>query len=392
MLTNLNFDRSIVQWLDDYAPQGIFTTDACFVIRGWNRWLTQNAGHSAEAVIGRYLFDVFPELSQRQLKRFYDEALNGKVTVLAQRFHKYLIKLPARPESRLDEMQQSAHIAPLVSDGQVVGTITAIEDVSARIVRESELIAAREEADKANQAKDRFLAVLSHDLRTPLTAILGWTHVFRERPADPSIVRKGAEVIERSALVQLELIEQVLDISRIGASKVELKIEPVNLREITVNTLEALEPIGKSRNVRIECVVPDEERVAALDSKRFKQIIWNLVSNALKFTSTGGWVRVNLAYRQDSFHLTIADNGIGIDSENLPHLFEPMWQAEGSGRHGGLGLGLAIVKHWVELHGGSICAESLGPGHGAVFSVEIPWSFPEANQSSPRARSGSHVT
>jgi len=391
MLTNLNFDRSIVQWLDDYAPQGIFTTDACFVIRGWNRWLTQNAGRSAEAVIGRYLFDVFPELSQRQLKRFYDEALNGKVTILAQRFHKYLIKLPARPEFRLEEMQQSAHIAPLLSDGQVVGTITAIEDVSERIVRESELIAAREEADKANQAKDSFLAVLSHDLRTPLTAILGWTHVFRERPGDPSLVRKGAEVIERSASVQLELIEQVLDISRIGASKVELKIEPVNLREITVSTLEALEPIGKSRNVRVECVVPDEERVAALDSKRFKQIIWNLVSNALKFTSTGGWVRVNLAYRLDSFHLTIADNGIGINSENLPHLFEPMWQADGSVRHGGLGLGLAIVKHWVELHGGSIRAESSGPGHGAVFSVEIPWSLPEANESSPRARSGSHV-
>src|SRR5215470_3161452 len=154
-IKNTDFDSAIVEWLNEYAPQGILTTDTCFVIRGWNRWLEQSTGRAAESVVGKSLFEVFPELVERRLDQPYQEALNGKVTMLAQRFHRYLLKLAAKPEDGFTEMQQSALIAPLKREGQIVGTITAIEDVSERVARENQLIAEREAADQANEAKDR---------------------------------------------------------------------------------------------------------------------------------------------------------------------------------------------------------------------------------------------
>src|SRR5262249_31976850 len=238
MLQGLTFSGPIIDWLNDHPMQGIFATDTEFVIRGWNRWLEENADQKAEAALGRNLFDMFPELVSRGLDHLYRDALSGQVAVLAQRFHRYLLKLPARPEFGIGEMQQSARIAPLLCNGTVVGTITSIEDVSTRTVRENHLVQAREEADKANQAKDRFLAVLSHDLRTPLTAILGWARIFQDRPQDEELVRKGSGAIERNATVQLQLIEQILDISRITAAKLELALERVEVREMISSALE----------------------------------------------------------------------------------------------------------------------------------------------------------
>src|SRR5262245_56455167 len=202
MLNNPQFDASVVGWLDEYAGRGYLLTDPFLKIVGWNRWLESRSGLSGNEIIGRNLFDVFPDLVTRQLNHLYENALNGQVSILAHRFHKYLLKLPTDPESGLTEMQQSAVVAPLIRDGEVIGTISVIDDVSERVVREDELIAAREDAKKANESKDRFIAVLSHDLRTPLTAILGWARVFRENASDERVVRKGGEVIERNARIQ----------------------------------------------------------------------------------------------------------------------------------------------------------------------------------------------
>ncbi|HYR89386.1 MAG TPA: HAMP domain-containing sensor histidine kinase [Terriglobia bacterium] len=390
MLKNFDFNGPIIDWLNDYAPQGIVTTDTDLIIRGWNRWLEQSTGRGAEVVVGRPLFEIFPDLVERGLDRMYRSALEGQVTVLAHRFHRYLVKLPARPEYNLPEMQQSARIAPLVSQGRVVGTITAIDDVSERVVHESELVTAREEADKANAAKDRFLAVLSHDLRTPLTSILGWARIFRTQP-DEEAIRKGAEVIERNAGVQLQLIEELLDVFRISAAKLQLDLASVDVRETVRSALETLEPTASAKGIRLDRCIPDERRMARLDSKRFQQIIWNLLSNSLKFTPEGGCVSVNLNYTDQCFQLTIADTGKGISPESLPHLFEPLWQAEGSGGHGGLGLGLAIVRNLAELHGGSIRVESSGPGHGSKFIVEIPWLGPQSDQRSPTFQNNSQI-
>ena len=374
MLKNPDFNEPILDWLNDYASQGIVTTDKDLIIRGWNCWLEENTGRSAAEVLGRSLFVIFPDLVERGLDRLYRSALEGQISVLAQRFHQYLTKLPARPEFGLAEMQQAARIAPLVCNVIVIGTITVIHDVSERVIRENELVAAREQADKANEAKDRFLAVLSHDLRTPLTSILGWARIFRERAGDEQIVRRGTEIIERSAAVQLQLIEEILDLSRITAAKLELNLEPVEVRQIVNAALETLEPAAIAKGITLHRSMPDEPRVAKLDSKRCQQIIWNLVSNSLKFTPRGGAVEATLKYASEGFELRIADTGKGIDAESLPHLFEPLWQAEGNASDGGLGLGLAIVRNLVELHGGSIHAESSGTGQGATFILKMPWS------------------
>src|SRR4051794_19118013 len=162
MLQDFSFNAPIIEWLSAHNPQGIVVTDTDFIIRGWNSWFEQHTGRQADTVIGKPLFEVFPELVSRGLDHLYREALAGKAAVLAQRFHHYLVKLPARQEFGIGAMQQSARIAPLLCNANIVGTITVIEDVSERTIRESQLIQAREEADKANQAKDRFLAVLSH--------------------------------------------------------------------------------------------------------------------------------------------------------------------------------------------------------------------------------------
>ena len=221
---NSDFDQPIVGWIDKHAIRGYVVTDVSLTICGWNRWLEEKSGISAEAVMGRKISEAFPDLVTRQLDRLYENALSGQVSVLAQRFHKYLFKFPASPEYGLTEMQQTAYIAPLLKDEKVIGTISVIDDVSERVFRENELLAAREEALAANQAKDRFIAMLSHDLRTPLTAILGWTRVFQDRSGDPRIVLKGAEAIERNAAVQLRLIEEVLDISRISSAKAGVSV------------------------------------------------------------------------------------------------------------------------------------------------------------------------
>jgi PAS domain S-box-containing protein len=376
MLKDFNFSDAVIDWLNDYAPRGIVITDAKLVVRGWNRWLEYCTGRSAEAVLGSRLFDVFPELTERGFDQFYRNALDGQNTVLAHRFHRYLVKVPA-PEHGLTEMQQTAIIAPLVSQDAIVGTITSIEDVSQRVLREAELLAAREEADKANRSKDKFLAVLSHDLRTPLTAMVGWTRILSMNPNNEKLVRKGVEIIERNAAVQLQLIEQVLDISRISAAKLELDLAPVEVRDIVNSALETLEPIAQAKDIRFERMMPQDSRTAILDGKRFQQIVWNLVSNSLKFTAPGGLVSASLRYLDSHFQLSITDTGKGIEAEALPHIFDPLWQADNSSGHGGLGLGLAIVKNLVELHGGRIHAESAGSGQGATFTLDMPWSRPE---------------
>ena len=203
---------------------------------------------------------------------------------------------------------------------------------------------------------------------------MGWARLIGNAPEQPATARKGAEIIERNAAIQIQLIEQLLDLSRIAAAKLELNTEVVDVREITFSTIDGLQPLAQAKNIKIILQLPDEHRTAALDPKRLQQVIWNLFSNALKFTPAGGWVRAILEYRSDGFRLTIADSGKGISPDNIPRLFEPLFQAEGSGGQGGLGLGLAIAKNIVELHGGSVRAESSGSGQGAAFIVEIPWS------------------
>jgi signal transduction histidine kinase/ActR/RegA family two-component response regulator len=232
--------------------------------------------------------------------------------------------------------------------------------------------AARREAEAANRSKDDFLAAVSHELRTPLSAILGWSHMLRSQQLPAERVRHGIDVIERNARAQRQLIEDLLDVSRIAANRLRMAREPIKLADVVEAALDAVRPQAVAKGVDIETALTDRAPVLG-DPRRLEQVIWNLAWNAVKFTPASGRVRVQLVRDGGEAILSVSDTGVGISSEFLPHVFE--WFRQGDGKsqsQAGLGLGLGIVRHLVQLHGGSVHAESGGEGHGATFTVRLP--------------------
>jgi len=232
---------------------------------------------------------------------------------------------------------------------------------------------ARLEAEHANRLKDEFLATVSHELRTPLNAILGWAALLRQARFEPNRVASILEIIERNAKAQAQLIADVLDISRMISGRVKLEVTPVSLARAICDAVDSIRPGAAARGIDVRLDV-DEGPVANADPDRLQQVVWNLLSNACKFTPEGGRIEVTLRANQTHATITVADTGVGISSDFLPHVFDRFRQAEqGFTRsHGGLGLGLAIVKQLVEMHGGEATARSDGPGKGAAFEVRLP--------------------
>jgi PAS domain S-box-containing protein len=232
---------------------------------------------------------------------------------------------------------------------------------------------ARRDAVAANRTKDEFLATVSHELRTPLTAILGWAHVLRGNSLDSARAARAIETIERNALVQAQLVDDILDVSRIVAGKLRVDLAPVALASIAEVAIDSVRPSADSKGVHLDADL-DAGVSAMADPDRLQQVIWNLLSNAIKFTPPGGTIRVSLFAEDGRAVVRVRDDGEGIPADFLPHVFEPFRQSDGSSTrsHGGLGLGLSIVRHLVRLHGGEVSAASDGAGRGATFDVRIP--------------------
>jgi len=245
---------------------------------------------------------------------------------------------------------------------------------------------ARAEAERTSQMKDEFLATLSHELRTPLSAILGWAQVLRRGGRDQNDLQKGLQTIERNARAQAQLIEDLLDMSRITSGKVLLDMQAVAPATFIDAAVETVRPAADAKNIRIDKHYAPDVGLVAGDPARLQQIVWNLLSNAIKFTPRDGQVGIELARSDANVAITVRDNGAGIRPEFITHVFERFRQADASmtRRHGGLGLGLAIVKHLVEQHGGTVRAESAGEGKGSSFTIEIPLA---KQQPAPNARS-----
>jgi PAS domain S-box-containing protein len=233
---------------------------------------------------------------------------------------------------------------------------------------------ARTTAEHASRMKDEFLATLSHELRTPLGAILGWAHVLRTRSGQDPELQKGLETIERNARTQTQLIDDLLDMSRIISGKLRLDAQSLRPVGVVEAALETVAPAAHAKGIRIERVLDPNAGPVMCDPARLQQVVWNLLNNAIKFTPREGKVHVSLARVNSHVEITVADTGVGIDPEFLPHVFERFRQADASTtrKFGGLGLGLSIVKHLVELHGGSIHAYSEGIGRGTRFVVHLP--------------------
>jgi PAS domain S-box-containing protein len=255
---------------------------------------------------------------------------------------------------------------------------------------------ARADAEQANRLKDEFLATLSHELRTPLNAVIGWSRILKAGRLDDESSGHAIQVIERNAWAQKQIIEDILDVSRVITGKLQLHLGPVNLVAVASAALDAVRPALEVKDIRVETHFQSDMKVIAGDGDRLQQVVWNLLSNASKFTPVGGTIGVRITQDETYAEIEVRDTGPGIAVEFLPHVFERFRQADGSTTrtHGGLGLGLAIVRHLVELHGGLIAAENVSPGSGAIFTVKLPLPSSELSlEGAPAAtRLGDEVT
>jgi signal transduction histidine kinase/CheY-like chemotaxis protein len=233
---------------------------------------------------------------------------------------------------------------------------------------------AHEEAETANRLKDEFLATVSHELRTPLNAILGWARLLLAGQLDEASSARALETIERSGVAQGQIIEDILDVSRIITGKLRLDVAPVEIGQVVGDAVQSMRPTADAKGIGLQTVLETRTNLIWGDSQRLQQVIWNLLSNAIKFTSKGGRVQVALSRINSHVQISVSDTGKGIKREFLPHVFERFRQADSSTTrtYGGLGLGLAIVRHLTELHGGSVTADSAGEDLGATFTVRLP--------------------
>jgi PAS domain S-box-containing protein len=249
----------------------------------------------------------------------------------------------------------------------------------------------RIEAEDSNRLKDEFLATVSHELRTPLTPLLGWTHLLRTQKVDAEMLASALEVIERNVRAQTQIVNDILDVSRIMTGKLRLEMQAVMLAPIIEAAIETVRPAALAKNVRITASLNQLMEEVRCDPDRLQQIVWNLLSNAIKFTHEGGEVNISLIGQEGKAEIVVSDNGQGISADFLPYVFEHFRQADSSytRKHGGLGLGLAIVRHLVELHGGTVAAHSAGPGQGARFTVRLPLANPTTATATPETAADS---
>ncbi|HEU4991310.1 MAG TPA: ATP-binding protein [Luteimonas sp.] len=357
--------------------------------------------------LGRLEVSFDPSTLERQLWQSAVLALALAVVAILLAFvaSSYLAALVTRPVAiltrtaqRVSDRGDYALRAPRVAGDDELARLTAsFNGMLERIERQDlDLEASREQAEQASRMKDEFLATLSHELRTPMTPILGWAQILRRLAGADAKVAQAAEVIERNAIAQTRIIDDLLDMSRIVSGKIRLEVRGYDPREVVDAALDAVRAAAQARGVALESSVEPGVPLLRGDPQRIQQVLWNLLSNATKFTGKDGRVRIDARLATDDagdevVRIRVADTGLGIAPAFLPHVFERFRQADSSAtrNHGGLGLGLAIVKQLVELHGGTVSAQSAGLGQGATFTLDLP--VPQGAHAAPVAIGGGAI-
>ena len=373
------------------------------IVTSWNGAAERLFGFTASEMIGQSITRIIPEELQHEEVEILGKLRRG------ERIERYETIRVRKDGQRLEI---SLTISPMRdSNGRIFGAAKIAHDITARrhaerqlqnremelakLAAERELFleserAARSTAERLSHMKDEFLATLSHELRTPINAIQGWATLLRERKNSPADHARGLETIERNARIQAQIVNDLLDMSRIISGKVQLEVQPLYLHEVINNSIDAVSQSAVAKNIRIQPMLDTGIGLVRGDPNRLQQVLWNLLSNAIKFTAKDGRVQVVLERVNSHVEICIEDTGIGIRPDFLPYVFDRFRQADSgtTRRHGGLGLGLSIVKNLVELHGGTVRVKSPGENQGSTFIVSLPISYVRGSARETTARPG----
>jgi PAS domain S-box-containing protein len=371
----------LCRYFSELSPQPMVAVEGTtHIVRHLNAAFTHLVGKEAAELIGRPFAEAVPEGEE-----------NGCLPLLDRVYR------TGKPEIVIE--QEHCHTTPPVywsysvwailgAEERPVGVVIQVTDATEVAIFRKESVAMNEQlllgaarqheltetAERANQLKDEFLATLSHELRTPLTSIIGWSEMLGNSSLDPVNSLRAIEVIRRNARMQVQMIDDLLDVSRIITGKLRLTVQPVDLGTIIIAAVDGLRPAADAREIHLHLQLDAPAVQVSGDPDRLQQVTWNIISNALKFTPKGGSVIVRLERSESQVEVTVSDTGQGIAPEFLPHVFDRFRQADATitRAFGGLGLGLAIVRQLVELHGGTVRVESEGEGLGSTFTISLP--------------------
>ncbi len=348
----------------DFAPCGFLSVTDDGHVDFANATLATMLDTTADAMVGRHIDQLFKPPS-----RIYYQTHVFPILKLQGRVEEVYVSLKGAGEHEVPVLLNAARRereGRFVSDWVVV-------PMRQRNEYENALLKARNMAEDAVRGKDEFLAVVSHELRAPLSAISGWANVLAGGDLDEIAVRRAAQVIERNVRHQAKLIDDILDLARIGSGKLRLELQPIDLYPIIAATIESVAATASAKSIELQTQIRGPTGFVLGDADRLHQVFWNILRNAIKFTPSGGFVTVRQCRQDSNLEVSVTDTGSGIEPDFLPYVFERFRQAQsGASRSGGLGLGMSITSHIVELHGGTIRAASEGEGRGATFTVRLP--------------------
>ena len=374
--------RARLAALVDSSDDAIIGMTLAGRITSWNRGAEGLFGHTAEEVMGRRVTLIIPAERRAEADRVLTLIARGERV-------EHFETVRVTKDGRL--LNVSLTVSPIRDvNGSIIGASKISRDITERVRAEAERAdllareqAAREEAEALNRSKDQFLAVLSHELRTPLNAIYGWARMLHDGTVDATLRTKGTDAILRNAKAQLQLVEDLLDVSRIITGNMRLDVEPTDIKAVIEAALETVGPAARAKDLVLHRMLDPATGTVLGAPARLQQVVWNLLMNAVKFTPREGRIEVRLRRAGANVEIIVSDTGEGIQPDVLPHIFERFRQGDSSTTrtHGGLGIGLSLVRHLLDLHGGTVHAESGGPGLGSTFTVTLPAAPAAANES-----------
>ena len=364
--------RALLAAIVESSADAIITKDLDGIVTSWNGAAEQMFGYAPAEAIGRHITFLIPAERRDEEPMILSRLRRGE---RIEHFETERVSKDGRV------VPISLSVSPVRNrHGEIIGASKIARDISERLRAEAERArlltserAARERAESASRGKDEFVAMMSHEMRSPLNAILGWARMLTTGQIAEERKAHAIQVIEQNASAQMQLITDLLDVSSAITGKLRVAMRPVDLRMSLEAALESIRPAAEAKSITMNMHDELHDSVVTGDADRLQQILGNLLSNAVKFTPQHGSITVKMGHSNSDVEITVSDSGMGIPANFLPYVFERFAQAETStGRHGGLGLGLAIVRHLVELHGGTISAASGGEGQGATFTVKLP--------------------